>query len=217
MAEGREAAAGAMRSLLEEAAAWRLLGLLLEYPTPAWRAQLEALLADFDGNEWRNLGEAALEGASEGVYLEVFGPDGVASPREAAHAGGIQLGHLLAELAGYYQAFGYRPAAAEPDDHIAVEAGFVAYLKMKQAFALACGDGEHADIAAQAATVFLRDHVAVTAHPLAAKLSGRAPEYLARAARLLAERAGPPPAHPFASAPGPETGVEDNVLECGAA
>lgn len=216
MAEGREAVTGEMRSLLEEAAAWRLLGLLFEYPTPAWRAQLEALLADFDENEWCNLGEAALEGASEGAYHECFGPNGVVCPREAAHSDGIQLGHLLAELAAYYQAFGYRPAAGEPDDHIAVEAGFVAYLKMKQAFALVCGDGEHADIAAQAAAAFLRDHVAVAAHPLAAKLSGRAPEYLARAARLLAERAGPPPAHPFA-APAEETGVEDSMLECGAA
>ncbi len=55
-------------SLLREAAEWRLLGLLFEYPSEAWREQLAALLPDVAEESLRELGRAALVQASPGQH-----------------------------------------------------------------------------------------------------------------------------------------------------
>jgi hypothetical protein len=52
----------------------------------------------------------------------------------------------LSDLARYYEAFGYRPRGEDPLDHVAVEVGFVAYLHLKEALALANEDDEGASV-----------------------------------------------------------------------
>jgi hypothetical protein len=180
------------RELLREAAAWRLLGLLFECPTPAWREDVRALSREVGEEDLRAAARAALREASEGLYHSAFGPGGPAPAREASYRDVIQLGHLLAELESYYEAFAYRPTIPEAADHVAVEAGFVAYLKMKEAYATVAGDEEHAAIAAEASRVFIDDHLSYVAEPLAAALQRCGVSSLALTGQALLQRVGPP-------------------------
>jgi nitrate reductase assembly molybdenum cofactor insertion protein NarJ len=179
--------------LLGEAAEWRLLGLLFEYPTPEWRSRVSALLPDLRRRELRALAKAALQQSSEGLHIALFGPGGTTPAREAAYAGGVQLGYLMSELAAYYEAFAYRPVIDEAEDHFSVEAGFIAFLKLKQAAAVASGDDEHAEVTADAVKEFLKDHLAVVAEPLLKKMEMFAPEFLIEAGRIVLHHAGPAP------------------------
>jgi nitrate reductase assembly molybdenum cofactor insertion protein NarJ len=186
---------------LAAAAQWRLLGLLLERPRDGWHQEVAALAAETDHRALRAAAGGA-RGATESTYLAAFGPGGAVSPREVGHRPFADPGWVLADLARFYDAFGFRPRAEDPPDHVAVEAGFVGYLLLKEAYAAAREDGAAADVAAEARREFLGTHLGELAHPLARALARRrdgAP--LAMAARALAARvprprgvtgAGPP-------------------------
>jgi hypothetical protein len=188
-------------NLIAEAAQWRLLALLFECPGDAWRQQVVALGAEAHAGEIQ---------ASEGVYLGLFGPGGPISLREVTYLGGVQLGYLMSELSACYDAFGYQPETAEPLDHLSVEVGFLSYLKLKQAYALACGDTEHAAIASEAAAHFTSEHLACIAEPLLRGLETLAPEYLVLAGRFLLEQVGPRPRNPY-----PLGDPEPDEITCG--
>ena len=173
------------------AADWRLLSLLFECPTAGWRDQVSGLGRQVEDPLLRAAAEKALEEADEGLYHSAFGPGGPVAPREASYSDSVELGYLFSEIEAFYEAFAYRPLTQEAPDHVAVEAGFIAFLLMKQAFADAAGDRESAAVAEQARGTFLRDHLSWVAEPLAARLDGSLLEYLALASRALAERAGP--------------------------
>jgi nitrate reductase assembly molybdenum cofactor insertion protein NarJ len=180
--------------LLREAARWRLLGRLFECPTPAWRHDVARLAREVDDSDLVAAAGAALVTATEGQYHSVFGPGGPAPPREVSYHDTIELGSLMSKLTGCYAAFGYHPPAGEPPDHVAVEADFLAYLHLKEAYAVASGDADHAAVTAQAAARFRRDHLAVLAGPLASALAQSDIPYLIRASAMLTARAGQPPA-----------------------
>jgi len=186
------------QALLREAAWWRLISLLFECPRDEWQHEVAALAAETSDGRLREAAAAAVSEASEGLHHAIFGPGGPVSPREVTYLGGVQLGYLLSELNAYYGAFAYRPATGEPADHLAVETGFVAYLLMKQAYALACGNEEQAAVAAEAAARFRSEHLSLMAGPIAAALEDGGPPFLAAAAGVLLERVGPPgrTAHP---------------------
>lgn len=177
-----------MTDLLRQAAEWRLLGLLFECPRPGWRDDVAALAAEVDCAGLREAARHAHEEASEGLYHSTFGPGGPASPREVTYKESVELGHLMSELVGYYEAFAYHPTTEEPPDHVAVEAGFVAYLRLKEAYAQSSGDAEHAAITAEAAREFLTGHLSVMATPLAAALQNSPAHYLALAGEQLQKR-----------------------------
>jgi nitrate reductase assembly molybdenum cofactor insertion protein NarJ len=180
------------RELLCEAVEWRLLGLLFEYPDEGWRRRMNDLLRDLRDPGFRALAEAALETATPGLYLALFGPGGTVPIRAAAYRGGVQLGYLMAELAAYYEAFAFQPALGEAEDHLAVELGFLAYLKLKRAMAVDSGAEKCATLALSAEESFLREHLAGLAAPILRALEAFAPEYLAQAGLILVQRAGPP-------------------------
>jgi len=177
--------------LLREAAEWRLIGLLLECPSAEWRAGVDELAREVADADLQEAAALSREQASEGLYHSTFGPGGPAPPREATHRDTLQLGYLMSELDAFYSSFGYRPTPVEPPDHIAVEAGFIAYLKFKQAYALACGDTEAAEITSAACSEFTAEHLASTAGPLTAMLAASGVPYLEATGRALARRAGP--------------------------
>jgi nitrate reductase assembly molybdenum cofactor insertion protein NarJ len=183
-----------VRDLLRDAVRWRLLGRLFECPGDAWRRDLSTLAAEVDDPELRAAAEAAIAGATEGQYHSVFGPGGPASPREVSCHETVELGSLMSELTGYYHAFGYAPTTAEAPDHVAVEVGFVAYLRLKAAYALVSGDTAHATTAADAAGRFTSDHLAILAAALVSSLADSDIDYLVRASTHLQARAGRPPA-----------------------
>ncbi|MBZ5530933.1 MAG: molecular chaperone TorD family protein [Acidobacteriia bacterium] len=179
--------------LAKEAAEWRLASMLFECPSDAWRAQITALATEVGDAELKSATHDALEEAEEGLFHYIFGPGGPAPAREASYHQTVELGYLMSEIQAYYNAFAYQPLAAEPPDHISVETGFIAYLKLKQAYALACGEAEHAAIASEAAQSFIKDHLAILANPLAGHLANSGITYLEKASAFVARKAGPLP------------------------
>ena len=176
---------------LGEATAWRLLGLLFERPREGWRQEVESLRPAVCDADIAAAVEAAREEATEGLYLAVLGPGGVASPREVAYRGMGDPGQILSDILAFHEAFAFCPEAEEPPDHVAVEAGFLGYLCLKQAFARMRGHEDEAEIAAQAAARFCEEHLSSLAWPLADRLEKTEVQYLALAARALARRTGP--------------------------
>lgn len=178
---------------LEQAARWRLIALLLERPRAGWHTEVTALAAESRDRMLIDAAAAATE-AREETYLTILGPGGHVSPREVAYRGMEDPGSLLADIAGFYEAFAYRPHAEDPPDHVAVEAGFVGFLLLKEAYARANGDAAAAEICSQAAGRFLAAHLSALAHPLAQRLDSCESGVLALAAKYCAQLAGSPPA-----------------------
>lgn len=174
--------------LLQEAAQWRLLGLLFERPGKDWHSEVAALAAEVQDETLRQAAAAAQQEAGEGLYDTIFGPGGPASPREVSYRKTELSGQFLAELQAFYDAFAYQPSIDEPPDHVAVEAGFVAYLRLKEVYGQFDG---RADVAAQAAAAFVEYHVAVLADGLSRRLADSGFRYLLLASEALKERAGP--------------------------
>ena len=202
-----------VRDLLSEAATWRLLGLLLERPRDGWWRQVDELSQEFSDPELIAATDAAREEAAEGLYLALLGPGGVVSPREVSYRGMEDPGRILADLRAFYEAFAFNPRTEEAADHLSVEAGFLGYLRLKEVFARAQGENEKAAIAADAASGFRTDHLAVYAQSFAERVEKTGVGYLTLAARSLARLAGPPePAATDAGLPLLEDGCP---LACG--
>ena len=70
-------------------------------------------------------------------------------------------GAILADVAGFYRAFGFdvAPDTGVRHDHLGAMAEYVALLCVMEARARAAGNAERADIAHQACVDFLRDHL----------------------------------------------------------
>lgn len=180
-------------ALLQDAAAWRLLGRLFECPSEAWRADVAALADDVLDPDLTAAAASALVEASEGLYHSMFGPGGPAPPREVSYLDALELGSVMSSVTGYYRAFGYTPALVEAPDHVAVETGFMAFLRAKQAFAVVADDAANIDVTARAADGFRTGHLAMFADRLSVILTGAPATYLQTAARALAARVGPRP------------------------
>ena len=180
------------RRLLCEAAEWRLISLLFQCPGPGWKDHLTVLARETSDDDLRAAAESAQTESSEGLYHSIFGPGGPAPPREVSYRNWAEPGYLISELTSYYAAFSYSPALGEAVDHVAVEADFIGYLKLKQAYALACCDNEHAEIAADASSQFVEGHLSMFAQPLATMLQNSGVNYLARSGSALVRRTGQP-------------------------
>ena len=183
-----------VQALVAEATEWRLIELLFRCPSDTWRQQVDAVACEVKDPLLSSAARLAVAGASEGAFHSIFGPGGPAPAREASYHGTIQLGYLMAELTAYYNAFAYSPAASnEPIDHVSVEAGFIGYLKLKQAFALNREAGAERSVAAEAADRFIREHLSAIAEPMSMALDQSDVPYLELAGKALLGRTGPPP------------------------
>ena len=178
--------------LLQQAAQWRLIALLLSRPQIGWCDQVRALSEEARDENLRLAAQAAQPIASASLYDTTFGPGGPAAPREVSYRDCLD-GNFLAQLTGLYRAFAYEHGADEPPDHIAVQAGFIAYLALKQLYAHARGAAEQADATARAAGLVIDEHLRVMVSPLARSLAASGIDYLARAGAALLERVGKPP------------------------
>ena len=146
------------QKLLREAAAWRLASLLLEQPRAQWHREIEQLSSEAKDEQLSSCTREAKR-ATEEFYHRWFGPGGAVSPREVSYCGFEDPGLLMAELNSIYRAFSYRPRRQEPIDHISVEAGFVGYLFLKEAYAAQRGDHDAGDITQRTRKRFLTEHV----------------------------------------------------------
>lgn len=78
----------------------------------------------------------------------------------------------LADIAGFYRAFGFAVGGAvrERPDHVAAELEFMHVLALKEAYAAENGVAEHVEICVDAQRKFLQDHLARWVGPLAEAL-----------------------------------------------
>ena len=193
------------QELLAEATHWRMLGLLLSCPRPGWLEELETLAASSDDEQLQQAVAAARDEADEAAYHTIFGPGGPAAPREVSYQRSSFTGRFLAELTDAYTAFAYESTIGEAPDHVATQADFVGYLRLKEAYARARGDAEQADLTTRTAQRIITDHLALIAEPLAEVLRNSGFRYLALAATTLYQRVGPAPTLPAAEPPDYET------------
>ena len=157
-------AATEMSEMLSRASAWMFASIALQPPTAESRATLEALIPSLP----RPLQNAAARIVAcpldewEPEYFSVLGPAGCpACESSYERAAQASRGPMLADISGWYQAFAYSPDVRDVPDHAAVEAGFLAYLAMKIAFADNAGEPDAAQIARDAYAGFVRDHTGV--------------------------------------------------------
>lgn len=162
--------------LVSQAAAWRLSSLLLERPRAQWRSEIAQIAAEVSAPQLRR-SAAATKHATEELYHSLFGPGGTVSPREVSYCGMEDPGRVMAEVSGFYQAFSFTPRREESIDHIAVEAGFVGYMFLKEAYARMQGDAESTDITREARERFLKEHLQRCAQGMADR-SDAFPPYL---------------------------------------
>ncbi|MBI2159559.1 MAG: molecular chaperone TorD family protein [Candidatus Rokubacteria bacterium] len=190
-----------MATALGRAAVYRLLGGAFVSPTPARLEELALAAAtavtSFKGRLSDKLARFAIAAseadpvatANEHVFL--FGRQVRCSPYESAYSGLSPFGDKtarLADVAGFYEAFGVGPAAAQPDmeDHVGAELEFMSALALKEAWALGEGRGEAAQITRGAEVAFLGDHLGRWAEAFAAQVEAATPlPFYTAAASLL--------------------------------
>jgi len=176
--------------LLVEAAEWRLISLLFDCPNGKWFDDVKALGEQVTDKRLKRAARAAQKEASEGLFHSIFGPGGPAPGREVSYRGWVQPGYMLSELTSFYDAFSFKPVTDEVPDHVAVETGFIAYLRLKEAFALDCFDTESAEITAEAAKTFISEHLSKYAEQMSKILNSSGIEYLSLTGAALFKRAG---------------------------
>ncbi len=135
----------------------------------AWPDCLNDLAPDLD-RAWRAFEQAASAAAAdtslEDTYVRLFGHAvrGTCPPYELEYGSSevIQLSSEMADIAGFYSAFGLELAddAGERQDHVSVQLEFMAVLAAKHAHAHVQRDDAALDIVRDAERKFLRSHLA---------------------------------------------------------
>lgn len=168
-----------VEELLARAALFRMLAQAFAYPAPghvravnAAFARLEKARAADSGRPrltrvlerarraWRRADEDAL--ARE--YMRLFLGSGPVSLHETAYGDGRRIAGRAVELAdinGFYSAFGFTQSDADPDlpDHLCAELEFYSLLQVKDAYARAHGLKAPAAVTRDAARTFLAQHL----------------------------------------------------------
>jgi nitrate reductase assembly molybdenum cofactor insertion protein NarJ len=174
------------QELVAAAAAWRLASLLVERPRPDWHRELAKLSSEVGAEKLLWAVNEAADGTEE-MYHSLFGPGGPVSPREISYCGYEDPGHVMAQLSTFYRAFSFQPRREEPIDHISVEAGFVGYLFLKEAYAEMRNDAEAAAVTKEARERFATEHLGRCARGMTDRPS-EMPSYLRNAIIWIAEQ-----------------------------
>jgi DMSO reductase family type II enzyme chaperone len=163
----------AIATSLGRATMYRLCGAALGYPGPDPLREV-ARLADAAravAPPSLHAGLATLAQAAAAAdparvaaeYVALFDGAVKCPPYEGAYGPPQMAGKSaqLADIAGFYTAFGMEPAAGQPDveDHVATELEFLSALAVKEAWALAERHDEHAEVSRKASASFLADHL----------------------------------------------------------
>jgi len=157
---------------LTRAAAYRLLGGAWAYPALSHLEELACLaeaaavgspIAPAFG-AFASAARGADAEATAQEYVFLFDREARCPPYEGAWGDTPQLAGksaLLADIAGFYAAFGLEPSAVRPDaeDHVAPECEFMSVLCLKEAYALAEGMTEALEVTRGAQVSFLSEHL----------------------------------------------------------
>ncbi len=170
-----------VRAHLLAAARLRALAIAFRPPGPPVAEALAAIaatLGDSGAEPFRTLIATAGSDLAEEHHL-LFGPGGACPLAETDYADTVLggKGGLLGDVAGFYAAFRFDPAAEfhEPPDHVTIELSFVSWLRMKEAYALLAGESAAVDVTARARHAFVEAHTAHLAEALHARLTEKAP------------------------------------------
>ena len=117
---------------------------------------------------------------SESATQEYLKPllQGAISPYETSYEPrpGVSGGKpfQLADIAGFYRAFGFEVSGERPD-HIVPELEFAALLCAKEAYARICGEPEGAEVCAEARRKFMTEHLGAWLPQLSQRISEQSP------------------------------------------
>ena len=181
-------------SVPPRAIALRLASAGFGYPDEGWRARFDSLLRaalergavpsgglDRLETAWRAETPADLEA----WHFRLFGPAPACPLELAFHATEDPNGQakLIADLAGFYKAFGVE--SEERSDGLPAVLEFLAYLEIKRVHAALNGWNEKRDIAAEASEKLKTEIVFKTVNAFARKLrAAGAPEFYLQLAAL---------------------------------
>lgn len=97
-------------------------------------------------------------------------------PYETEYGAGVlfQQAQELADISGYYLAFGLRLPDGLPErpDHAACEIEFYQFLALKETYAMEGGEVEMLELTRKAGALFLRDHLGRFGRAFGARLAG---------------------------------------------
>ncbi|MCK6502694.1 molecular chaperone TorD family protein [Myxococcota bacterium] len=168
--------ASAASTLAARTRDFTLASVAMSYPGPEQVDVLGALRAELGGHPGLGpLVDQVAEGITgvQGAWTTCFdqGRERVAVyETEYGRMRGLAKGRDLADVVGFYEAFGFQLAqdqAAELPDHVAIELEFYALLLHKQA--LLIDDPEGTEIVADARRKFLQDHLGAFVGALATR------------------------------------------------
>jgi DMSO reductase family type II enzyme chaperone len=161
--------------LLARASVYQALGLGYAYPSADQREGLRALIehtrpwTDTLGDRWAGLLAAVAQASTDADQDEVeedfnrlFSGVVECPPHETAYEPDIfRRQRALADLAGFYKAFGFEidQASRWQPDHLGVELEFASTLLQRQALAEEAGWDEQASVCGDALRAFLFDHL----------------------------------------------------------
>ena len=163
----------AVTGALRRSAVYRLLALAFAYPTPP-RLTAVATAATEAAREapaelaltLSTLAEAARGAdvaALAGEHVALFQREVRCPPYEGAYGPPQMAGKaaLLADVAGFYRAFGLEPAEGQPEveDHVCAELEFMSALAVKEAWALAESHTDGLEVTRHAQRAFVSDHL----------------------------------------------------------
>lgn len=161
-------------------AAWRsnvykLLAFIFAYPNPMSQSEVVSILSLLSKysnsrsdkvvecltnveSEYKKTCLEALEEDYLRVFTHVFAAD--CNPCETSYTARhlFQLSQQMADITGFYHAFGLEVSATRPD-HITVELEFLAFLTYKEASAVLEGRARQAAVCRSGQRRFLRDHL----------------------------------------------------------
>lgn len=179
-----------LSSLVAREMLYRFFGLAFRGPhEPIWREGIRSLDASLLAEAARIVAETRgsdrdvafvdevveacrilIESGVESIQAEYDRIFGLLVPRECPPyeteylraADAFQRAQVMADVAGFYRAFGLKPSRRSPErvDHVSLMCEFMAILLMKERAAV-CGDrGEEAAVCRDAARKFLAEHLA---------------------------------------------------------
>ena len=180
----------AVEHALARAAIYALLGRAFAYPDAERLADVAARAAQVAGGPvgaavataLRALADAARDAdpiGAAGEHVFLFDRQAHCPPYESAYAPAPNLagkGAALADVAGFYSAFGLQPSPRQPDldDHVGAELEFMSTLALREAYARAGTDTEHVALLTDAERAFLTDHLGSFAPAFAASVAATA-------------------------------------------
>jgi len=174
----RETTEAEVLGLLQEAAVLRLAAAAFAYPDAERRASVRRGFDELEKAQSGRLSAvpwaaafaaartcwSAARSELESEYVRLFFGAAPCPLHESAYGDGRRLGGRvveLADIAGFYRAFGFSLSAVRRDlpDHLCAELEFAAALLLKEAYAIAEGLGERREITHAAATEFFDTHL----------------------------------------------------------